>query len=154
MSVTATVDYPENEMVAAVAGQAVLTNFTSTTFADVSAALGIFVLSFEAPIITYVLVAAPSPPPPRLPSPPSPVLASEPTTMLSARLDSAGSTLLVEFDARPTNQGGMVDGLGSCSTVFDDATILLLQGTSTQAPQCRWSSETRLVATLNSQSQL
>ena len=148
ISVTATARFAA--MASAVAAQATLSNITSQGTAAASALLGVPVVSIDSPAVTSGVLPAPSPPP----SPPPPFAASAPTELLSARLDSTGSSIFVEFDARPTNRAGMTEGTGSCALIFDSATIVAMQGGSSTAPLCRWTTSYIVQAMLNRQSSL
>ena len=59
-----------------------------------------------------------------------------------------GTTLVVVFDAQPTNRGGMT-GVGPCAAVLGDATVALLRGAAADAPRCFWEDDSTLVAYLN-----
>ena len=85
---------------------------------------------------------------------PPPVGESDPTQLVRAILDPTGSVVLLDFDARPTNRAGMGDGIGSCTAVFDDATVALMQGMGESEPQCVWVNSTRMRAQLGRSTQL
>ena len=57
------------------------------------------------------------------------------------------TTLQIIFDSQPTNRAGM-NGLSACSAVLSDATVLTLQGSSSEPALCDWSDDSTLVAYL------
>jgi hypothetical protein len=75
--------------------------------------------------------------------------------LVEAYFESDATTLLIKFDAQPTNQAGM-NGVGPCSEVLDDPTVRQLFGSppsdaSVLPPQCDWidSSTLRVFLTMH-----
>ena len=68
--------------------------------------------------------------------------------LLEAYFPTAAASIIIRFDPQPTNRAGM-NGVGPCSQVLDDATILQLQGTSKDAPKCAWLDDVTLEAKLD-----
>ena len=71
--------------------------------------------------------------------------------MVDAYFDAEGAkTLVVKFDAQPTNRANMI-GLTACATVLDDTTVAALRGSApASAPSlCYWPDDSTLVAQLS-----
>lgn len=72
-------------------------------------------------------------------------------------MDSTGSSLMLEFDSRPTNRAGLRIGIpASCAAIVDDQTFALMKGSepSSTTPLCTWVSGTRVRAQLSGQTAL
>ena len=68
--------------------------------------------------------------------------------LLEARFSPEGTTLVVVFDAQPTNRGGMT-GVGPCAAVLGDATVALLACAAATRAALLWEDDSTLVAYLN-----
>ena len=71
-----------------------------------------------------------------------------PPTIVDAYFNTAATSLVIQFDAQPTNRG-LVNGVVDCSALLDEATSLQLQGTSPNDALCYWYDDFTVVAQLN-----
>jgi hypothetical protein len=67
--------------------------------------------------------------------------------LVDAYFPAAATTLVIQFDAQPTNRAGM-NGQQPCATVLSDATVRVLRGSAEAAPLCAWTDDSTLVAFL------
>ena len=146
-----TTDAVQSESVKSAIESSVATVEAATAFLGIAVESAVGV---SMQLATTLVAASPSPPPlpppsppppppppsPSPPSPPPPVPTGAATQLVGARFEPSGSTILLEFDVRPTNRAGMGDVLGACRTFLDDATVALLRGTADAEPQCLWTS--------------
>lgn len=72
-------------------------------------------------------------------------LGLHPPAMLEAYFTPDSTTLIIRFDAQPTNRAGM-NGVRACSTVLDHATASQLKGTAVDDASCYWADDSTLVA--------
>lgn len=70
-----------------------------------------------------------------------------PPSLLDVYFSPEGTTLVVQFDAQPTNRAGM-RGLAHCSNVLDETTVAVLTGTASEPAECYWSDDVTLVVQL------
>ena len=75
-------------------------------------------------------------------------LGSHRPSLIDVRFDEESTRLILNFDAQPTNRGGM-NGVTACRVVLDDATTAQLQGTSNSDAMCDWLDDSTLVAFLS-----
>jgi hypothetical protein len=70
-----------------------------------------------------------------------------PPALLEVFFDQAGTKLNVRFDSQPTNRG-LMNGLGPCSMVLDDATSMQLRGSALADALCDWVDDSTMFAQL------
>lgn len=78
-------------------------------------------------------------------------LGLHPPALLEAYFTPDSTTLMIRFDAQPTNRAGM-NGVRACSTVLDDATTSQLKGTAAEDASCYWADDSTLVARVSGRS--
>ena len=68
--------------------------------------------------------------------------------LIEAVFSPDANFLIVRFDSQATNRAGM-NGVAECSTIFDQATAEMLQGTSERPTMCEWFDDSVIVVLLD-----